>query len=459
MINRFLTAEFYDPPPRPERIYARIDQIEPLPEPRGEAGPEMPERGRRRILFDSVDANWFDENRRGEYDDRAYFAEISLAVLEIDVGPSFSEALGGINHVGPEEESRDDASWFEIYLADRDMGGSPAVIYRNLFVAGEDVVVMKAVQVPQDVQALLEDAFALEDIYEATPEEIEATLARIGTIKHAAVYDVGQGNCNGFCGPYGGVSAYYDLGGGILGNRGTFPSALSRFCFTSNPPIILSHWDWDHWSSANRDPRALARTWIVPRQSLGAVHRAFAANVIALGRLLVWPRAVPDVQSGQVRMLRCNGNGKNHSGLAVILDGPGKYAGQHMLFPGDARYSVIPQYKNFDYTAVVAPHHGADMRNRYAPPCPGQNHCRLAYSYGPGNSFSHAFDITRNDHQKSGWLDPAAPLYTSGSSLVRETENRSAQSNLGHIMLRWDVRHPMPQLPCQGNCDLSICQL
>jgi hypothetical protein len=54
---------------------------------------------------------------------------------------------------------------------------------------------------------------------------------------------------------------YADLGGGVIGHATSFPADFKRLCLT--PTIVLSHWDWDHWSSAGRFPAAQTMTWIV----------------------------------------------------------------------------------------------------------------------------------------------------------------------------------------------------
>jgi hypothetical protein len=56
---------------------------------------------------------------------------------------------------------------------------------------------------------------------------------------------------------------YADLGGGVIGHATSFPADFKRLCLTRSPTIVLSHWDWDHWSSAGRFPAAQTMTWIV----------------------------------------------------------------------------------------------------------------------------------------------------------------------------------------------------
>jgi len=250
------------------------------------------------------------------------------------------------------------------------------------------------------------------------------------------------------------VEAYFDLGGGVLANAGTFPSSLQQFCFTKQPPVILSHWDFDHWSSANRDTSSLNSTWIAPRQSVGPSHAALMASIMKTGRLLLLPAGFPAAWRGQLFLERCTGSGRNHSGIALTLSEMPAGGGEKMLFPGDARYSCLPSYSSQQsYLSAVVPHHGADMRNRTVPYCPKQSQSRLVYSFGAGNTFSHPRMITRQDHDAAGWRDPlvtpGAPSYE-----VRETAYR-IPSPRGHVLLGWNTHLTPPPLPCGA----AFCQL
>jgi hypothetical protein len=120
------------------------------------------------------------------------------------------------------------------------------------------------------------------------------------------------------------VWLYFDLGGAVNGNLGTFPPELRRFCFSTHPPVVLSHWDWDHWSSASRDPRAQAETWIVPRQGaakgLGPVHRTLLARLLQRGRVLVWPQGLRALRVAAYELLACTGTTRNDGGLALAFE-------------------------------------------------------------------------------------------------------------------------------------------
>lgn len=178
------------------------------------------------------------------------------------------------------------------------------------------------------------------------PPPATAIKEEIGRTDHpvewVAVYDVGQGNANGICDGAETPLIYFDLGGGVTQNAATFPTALTDFCYARKPPVVLSHWDWDHWSAGARFNAASKLKWIVPNQWLGGVHATFAAGLYAAGNLLVWPAGLDSISVGQVTILKYSGRGKgrNHTGLAIEVAGPN---GQPpILLAGDARYSAIP---------------------------------------------------------------------------------------------------------------------
>jgi hypothetical protein len=243
-----------------------------------------------------------------------------------------------------------------------------------------------------------------------------------------------------------------------LRNAATFPSSLKKFCFTQKPPIILSHWDFDHWSSARRDPSSLAMTWIAPRQAVGPTHVALMTN---LSQLLLIPSNFTAKWRGQLYLERCTGSGRNHSGLSLTISNTSNDGGDKMLFPGDARYSCVPSFPPMrDYLSVVAPHHGADMRNHTVPTGNCWPASRLVYSYGPGNSFNHPRCVTRRDHDSAGWHDPVLNSNASHYE-VRETANR-VPGPLGHVLLGWKQHYQTPSLPCRGTgaaCQLRAHQL
>src|SRR5262249_38991336 len=152
---------------------------------------------------------------------------------------------------------------------------------------GQDSLYLSLFDEPRAVQAQIElvsgdfgrvlaSAFSLDHVKDANPAEIWNLLS---TAVHAIVaLDVGQGNATALSGDVGDIALYFDFGGGVISNTKTFPKNHAHFCLRPAMPIVLSHWDWDHWSSAERaGSSSYDCKWIVPRQPLGANHRKHAA--------------------------------------------------------------------------------------------------------------------------------------------------------------------------------------
>jgi hypothetical protein len=126
-----------------------------------------------------------------------------------------------------------------------------------------------------------------------------------------------------------------------------------------------------------------------------------------------------------------------------------------ILLTGDARYAVIHSAVPARFTSVVVPHHGADMRNRSTPSGPGYPASRAAYSYGPGNSFTHPRVVTEVDHDSNGW--PHSSQHAP-APVDRHTAHRQA-AGLGHIGLTWGTHRTLPSQPCGSTlCALQLVQ-
>ena len=446
------------------RYYARFSQAETLSERRGELYPAV-------WLFEAFDAAWFDRNqRRASLDDVAeYYHYAKLFVLEILVKSPKARPLRGLAAVAASDtENAEPEDWFIIQatpLNGRALneGEVSVIIYPNLYLVGIAGSVVEAAPVDSETSDRLKLAVSTTHIPDATELEVKEALSGIAktSIDWVVAYDVGQGNSIGFCGSDGSVKAYFDIGGGVLANARTFPNALTKFCFTQRPPIILSHWDFDHWSSANRDRQSHFMTWIAPRQSVGPTHVALMTMIAQAGQLLLVSPGSPARRYGQIKLEYCTGRGRNGSGLAVTLSERANGAGQQMLFPGDARYTFIPSFPNPPtnrYLSVVVPHHGGDMNSNIVPICPQLAASRLVYSYGHGNTFHHPRLVTRTDHVASRWRDV---LITPGAAAQesRDTINRGA-TGLGHVLLGWQPHAVRPEIPCGGrSCRLQAQQM
>lgn len=442
-MNRFFETHGDVPSEVPRRAYARLDSVE-----------------EERAFFELIDADFADEAGLGKGGAERWqklAPEAPLGVLEAEVTIKRDEA-GRIHRIffrceegGLQGLQLDNPHpWFEFQLSE---GGETATFYPGLFAEGQMIALRDIDQLAAELRAGLDRSFALSHLVvdEGRIRKELSKVARGGAIEWVAVYDVGQGSANGICRQDGQPLAYFDLGGGVLANKDTFDSRFTNICDRTQPPVILSHWDWDHWSGGMRFPTSQHLNWIAPLQALGAVHSAFAAGLAANGRLLIWPPSLSEISEGQLCVRKCTGRGRNHSGLAIEVHGPN--GEEPILLSGDARYNVIPGALSRNYQAVVVPHHGANMRNASVPEPAGTIHARAGYSCGSRNTFCHPRKEARSSHDAAGWKhDMTHP----GTHSERRTDLLRDLNKLGHFGLGWSGQTGMVHLPCFAHCTLDF---
>ena len=281
---------------------------------------------------------------------------------------------------------------------------------------------------------------SLDAVEDASDEAVSAELPGLEHTRFsaAAVYDVGQGGCNALIADQGIPRLYFDFGGGVQANGSTYALSGQSFCFTANPPVVLSHWDWDHWSSAQRNPRAHDLTWIAPRQLVGPATTRFAGK---LKHLLLW--AGHELKLGLVVLERCIGasSNRNESGIAMLLHDSGSDG--RMLFPGDAGYASVPAATG-TFTSVLLPHHGGATGGGTVVDPDGSAHGRLVCSAGPCNSYGHPSPSVMRAHK--AWTQ-------------RRCTMDRRNDGLGHVHLYWSDATPAIVTPCGGSeCQLSSHQ-
>lgn len=395
-----------------------------------------------------------------------FYVSMPLYLLEVRFAFDQVFAIGGLSPLlTPVEDVLRylEGTWVEIQLA---AAGTPGSLFDNLFGAAIDVGVA-SVQPASSLAARFLDSLDLLDptkLPDATEDEIEDVLKSASAIDEVVVYDVGQGAANGLISA-GEVGCYFDVGGGAAGNTSTFPRALKTFCHCGSqyPPIILSHWDHDHWSSEGRDTLFHRHTWIVPRQASqkkAPHHLSLISAIQTAGKMLVWPSGAI-MRIGQLEIGECTGSTKNDSGLSLHLHPPSSIPrGQPVLMPADAGYDDLPGGRPRDGTldAIVCPHHGGHSNSPQIPLPPSVTHQRLIYSYGPNNSYKHPLFKTYDAHHRKNWVDVRKGLTTPvppSPRVVRNTEDRKS-SGLGHVGFDWTTGTSLTALAC--GADLGVQQ-
>lgn len=264
----------------------------------------------------------------------------------------------------------------------------------------------------QEEAVKLKRIFSLEWIPEnATEHQIRDTLNKPFDILSAdhglyvACYNVGQGNCCSLCVPPGEPLLYFDFGGGYRRDADTYPEGKS-FCFSFNPPIVLSHWDGDHWISGRLHEEAQDCQWIAPRQrKLTQDAVSFAMQLHNKGKLLLWSDGLPAITFPWGTILKLPDNSTtNQSGLVLVTRLDKDDCMDIVLLPGDAQYGRISkQLKLHEINGLIASHHGAEDVTGRIPTSRGTH--KIAYAYGEPNHHGHPSQAAIDKYEIAGWLN------------------------------------------------------
>ena len=418
------------------RVYAAIE----VPEPADDGAPGNADLADEPMIFECIDANWKPPELIDEGNWLEVYRRAPLYVLELppDVAPSF-----------PENATPGDIAWFEFQYKPASARESNARLYTSLYGRGSPVTISPGE--PQSPTfgeegrvAWLSKAFD-ERLAAAEPADVAGVLQRAFEDKvpsaGVAVYDVGQGACQALVDSSLHIPLLYvDFGGGVLYNRATFPKEFGGFCFTHNPPIVLSHWDWDHWSSAHRYAYALSTDWIAPPVPAKPIQRAVAAEMLARGRLHIWNAAgSTQLKVGEIRLERCTGRTENDSGIAVTFYA-GRFRKRNCLLPGDAAYRYIPSVAAGEsFNSLCMAHHGGRLHSKHYPA--SKRSSAAANSSGPRNSYKHPLFTTLAAHFDAGWPVPAQ----TGFSGQRPC----------HVLLPWGKQAHL----FRGGCHGGMCSV
>ena len=450
----------------PGSVYARVDSI------------EADDDGRVRVALDAVSTRSADgllsQHTRTQWravwasiigtaappgDLLAPFDGLELLRLEVTAPPGLIPELFVAAH--------GDAPWLQLTLASGAAGGVPAIAYTSLFAPGQ-VASITGIAPPFGMTAmLLHAAFSMADWPLTPANQIAPEFAPVrADLWHA--FDVGQGSANGFVSDDGPVYLFHDIGCGAYANAKTCPGGLV-LCHTRPAPIVLSHWDTDHWAGACRfaplgNPTAfLKRTWFVPFDAtIGPTHITFATSILnAGGSIVVLPPGawqspwLPLADNRSLRLLRGNGSTRNCSGVALeVRDGEQR----RWLLTGDVEYQYLTPHLARDYVGMSVPHHGAVVKDPSAIPLPSAPYARLIYSFGHDNSYRHPRQSCLTAHQLQGWdhdqwvMHPDASVVAQGEVLATAC-NLAGTAHLGSIAVGWVAQPPpSPGPPCGATC-------
>jgi competence protein ComEC len=224
-------------------------------------------------------------------------------------------------------------------------------------------------------------------------------LARVQPADNVLIHDVGQGSFVTLL-RGGEPCLHFDAGSPTVFNwKGARKEPFS-LDFSERVPIVLSHWDWDHFHAAMLIPSLRRCRWVVPDQIVGPGAARLAIGLARTRRLYVWDGGVASFPIGDVG--ECIGVDKNGSGLALharLTDG------RVVLLAGDADYHTIPFGSN-SVDALVATHHGGRPGSPLSLPPQPRSRAPYIISYGYSNTYGHPHEEALSLHEHSGWGEP-----------------------------------------------------
>lgn len=202
------------------------------------------------------------------------------------------------------------------------------------------------------------------------------------------------------------ILGYFDVGEPLFFHHKTFPRVFrERKMVPVSGFVVLSHWDFDHYSLAvSKLPKLRNLAWYAPDQPVGPN----AARLQALLGTNLTLLSVPffSVRRG-IELWKGTGfsSNRNDSGYAMRIT----RAGGPVLLSGDLPYSMFPAGIGNRFSAIVVTHHGGAFTG--SPPAPMAKGAVAAVSYGIPNRYHHPNKLAIGFHQSVGWS--IQPTYTS----------------------------------------------
>ena len=246
---------------------------------------------------------------------------------------------------------------------------------------------------------------------------------RVAGVDSVRVYDIGQGDCVALM-KNGKPIMYVDYGGFIdHPDQGNYSNVSKRLPIPSTGvPIVLTHWDHDHYYSARKNSKARGKDarWLAPRQLVGPSALKFATS---LTDLKCWPASLGrkyirfSAGSGfEICIAKCGksptvagmAEDRNLTGLSITVlhkDVNGTVI-EYVLLPGDAPFHKIP---NLNTTpshclGMLAYHHGSHNHWNASTTSTLPSHSKAAqavvFSYGQHNPYGHPDKSNYSSWQK-----------------------------------------------------------
>lgn len=302
-----------------------------------------------------------------------------------------------------------------------------------------------------------------------------------------AVYDIGQGSCNAIVDENQHPRLFFDLGWAPNFHAKSRPAKMPNFFACDDiigAPVVLSHWDMDHWSYAIDSSRfnpsnlttkhvwrkdALSRLWVARKpltvqHKIGFLTQAFYA-ALAHTQLLpgvpaiqLWPEKAKRIKFTAGWLEACipsdpTSSDRNNSGLAMFVKPSSQKAA--ILLTGDADFPCIPSVtgKKIALAGMVAPHHGARVTANAAPKPEVGTPCRLVMSVGHDNTYGHPKQEAIDLYAQLGWV----------ASRTQDRSECSYHHPTSHVhgstLLKFATNSHNPKCGCKSVPNGKLCLL
>ena len=237
----------------PARAFTRLDDLEPIV-----AGPDDD----LEFIFDAVDADWPGFGTNGLFD-------LAASDLETTMRARWESASRGTGFQGPDGYDevpvyriefslqrghpwfaavpQNEESWVTFVLS-KQTSDVPVNVYGGLFAPPIQAFLHAAPTLAP--AAPLSTIFDMGTWPDATSAALLSALTPQCNLEALVCFDIGQGSASALVCQCGYPIYYYDTGCGSGRNAKTAPSLID-FCTCKTPPVIMSHWDTDHWAGAS----------------------------------------------------------------------------------------------------------------------------------------------------------------------------------------------------------------
>lgn len=227
-------------------------------------------------------------------------------------------------------------------------------------------------------------------------EDQKLEISLQGSSFKVKILDVGQASCSAIYDSKDRLVGYFDVGAPLGFHKKTFPASFHTGMSSDTDFVVLSHWDYDHYSLALSHMRGLlSKKWFAPLQDVGPGAKHLQK---LLGGNLVYLRGREYTFSGSIK-IHGLGSRKNRNQGGYVMRVP--VEGGAVLLPGDADYCLMASCMTSGLVGLCVTHHGGEGAGK--PPKAVGSHAKAVISSGMGNRYKHPSQQVIDSLREEGW--------------------------------------------------------